>query len=104
MYAVIETGGKQYRVAAGDVIEVEKLRHDEGAEVEINRVLMVASDQGVTVGAPVVEGVTVRATVAEHFRGPKIVVFKMKPKKRYRRKAGHRQSLTRLKIEAIEVA
>jgi large subunit ribosomal protein L21 len=104
VYAVIESGGKQFRVAAGDVIEVEKLKHDQGSEVHIDRVLLVSSEQGVTVGAPLVEGARVRATVAEHFRGPKIVVFKMKPKKRYRRKMGHRQSLTRLKIEAIEVA
>lgn len=103
MYAVIETGGKQYRVAAGDVIEVEKLNHDAGAQIEIDRVLMVAGEQGVTIGTPIVAGAKVRATVADHFRGPKLVIFKFKPKKRYRRKTGHRQSLTRLKIESIEV-
>lgn len=104
MYAVIETGGKQYRVAAGDTIEVERLRVEKGDKVEIDRVLMVAGDTGISIGAPVVDGAKVVATVAEHLRGPKIVVFKMKAKKRYRRKTGHRQELTRLKIDAIETA
>jgi large subunit ribosomal protein L21 len=102
VYAVIETGGKQYRVAAGDMIEVERLPADKGEQVKIDRVLMVAGDTGIEIGAPVVDGATVLATVAEHLRGPKIVVFKMKAKKRYRRKTGHRQELTRLKIDAIE--
>jgi large subunit ribosomal protein L21 len=104
VYAVIETGGKQYRVAAGDVIEVERLPDDAGAQIEIDRVLMVAGDEGISIGAPVVDGARVTATVAEHFRGPKIIVFKMKPKKRYRRKMGHRQEMTRLKIDAITTA
>jgi large subunit ribosomal protein L21 len=102
VYAVIETGGKQYRVAAGDMIEVERLPADKGEQVKIDRVLMVAGDTGIEIGAPVVDGATVLATVSEHLRGPKIVVFKMKAKKRYRRKTGHRQELTRLKIDAIE--
>jgi large subunit ribosomal protein L21 len=104
VYAVIETGGKQYRVAAGDVIEVERLPDDAGAQIEIDQVLMVAGDEGISIGAPVVDGARVTATVAEHFRGPKIIVFKMKPKKRYRRKMGHRQEMTRLKIDAITTA
>lgn len=104
MYAVIETGGKQYRVAEGDTIEVERVPADEGATVEIDRVLMVAGDTGITIGAPVVDGASVVATVSEHLRGPKITVFKMKAKKRYRRKTGHRQELTRLKIDAIKTA
>jgi large subunit ribosomal protein L21 len=104
VYAVIETGGKQYRVAAGDTIEVERLPAEAGSQVEIDRVLMVAGDEGVTIGAPVVSGAAVLATVTEHLRGPKIVVFKMKPKKRYRRKTGHRQELTRLKIDSIRTA
>jgi large subunit ribosomal protein L21 len=104
VYAVIETGGKQYRVAAGDVIEVERLPAEAGEQVEIDRVLMVAGDEGISIGAPVVDGAKVVATVSEHLRGPKITVFKMKAKKRYRRKTGHRQELTRLKIDAIQTA
>jgi large subunit ribosomal protein L21 len=104
VYAVIETGGKQYRVAAGDIIEVERLPAEAGAQVEIERVLMVAGDEGISIGSPVVDGAKVVATVSEHFRGPKITVFKMKAKKRYRRKSGHRQELTRLKIDAIQTA
>lgn len=102
MYAVIESGGRHYRVAVGDTIDVEKVTADQGETVEIDRVIMVSGDDGVSIGKPLVEGATVTATVREHFRGPKIVVFKMKPKKRYRRKTGHRQSLTRLTINSID--
>jgi large subunit ribosomal protein L21 len=104
VYAVIETGGKQYRVAAGDTIDVERLPDEAGSQVEIERVLMVAGEEGITIGAPVVAGAAVVATITEHLRGPKIVVFKFKPKKRYRRKTGHRQELTRLKIDSIRTA
>jgi large subunit ribosomal protein L21 len=104
VYAVIETGGKQYRVAAGDSIEVERLPAEAGAQIEIDRVLMIAGDSGIAIGAPVVPGARVVATVAEHFRGPKITVFKFKAKKRYRRKTGHRQELTRLTIDDIRTA
>lgn len=103
MYAVIETGGRHYRVSVGDTISVEKVTAETGDQIEIDRVIMVSGDDGVSIGKPVVEGATVTATVREHFRGPKIVVFKMKPKKRYRRKTGHRQSLTRLTIDSIDV-
>jgi len=101
VYAVIETGGKQYRVAAGDIIDVERLAADAGSQVEIDRVLMIAGDQGINIGAPVVDGAKVVATIDAHFRGPKIVIFKFKPKKRYRRKTGHRQEMTRIKIDSI---
>ena len=104
MYAVIETGGKQYRVAAGDTIAVERLAAEAGTQVEIDRVLMVSGDAGVTIGVPVVDGAAVVATVTQHFRGPKIRVFKFKPKKRYRRTMGHRQEMTRLTIEEIRTA
>lgn len=103
MYAVIESGGKHYRVAVGDTIEVEKVAAETGDTVEIDRVIMVSGEQGVSIGTPVVEGAKVTATVSEHFRGPKLIIFKMKPKKRYRRKTGHRQSLTRLTINSIDV-
>ena len=100
MYAVIETGGKQYRVAEGDVIEVEKLPIEEGKEVEFDRVLMVAGESGVKVGTPVVEGSQVSATVQQHGRGKKIIVYKHK--KNYHKKQGHRQDFTRLRIDKIK--
>jgi large subunit ribosomal protein L21 len=104
VYAVIETGGKQYRVAAGDIIDVERLTAEAGAQVELDRVLMIAGDEGINIGAPIVDGAKVVATIDTHFRGPKIVIFKFKAKKRYRRKTGHRQEMTRLKIDSILTA
>lgn len=101
MYAVVETGGKQYRVAVGDKIEVERLEGEPGSEVTLDRVLMVAGDGDVRVGTPVVEGAKVVASVEEQFKAKKITVFKFKAKKRYRRKQGHRQQLTRLTIKEI---
>lgn len=100
-YAIIETGGKQYRVAVGDHISVERLATEAGNEITIERVLLVSGAGETRVGTPVVEGATVTATVDDHFRGKKLVVFKYKPKKRYRRKIGHRQSLTHLTITGI---
>lgn len=102
MYAVIESGGRHYRVAVGDTIDVEKVLAEKGTQIEIDRVVMVSGEAGVSIGKPVVEGAKVTATVSDHFRGPKLIVFKMKPKKRYRRKTGHRQSLTRLTIDSID--
>ncbi len=101
MYAVIESGGKQYQVSSGMVIDVEKLPVEPGKEVEIDRVLMVVDGEKVKIGRPFVEGARVRALVQEHFKGPKIIVFKYRPKKRYRRKKGHRQIYTRLLIKEI---
>lgn len=101
MYAVVNTGGKHYRVAVGDTLEVEKLPIDTGETVELDQVLMISSEAGVTIGRPTVEGAKVVARVTEQFRGPKLRIFKMKPKKRYRRTMGHRQSLTRIRIEEI---
>jgi large subunit ribosomal protein L21 len=100
-YAIIETGGKQYRVAVGDTLSVEKLPVEPGSGITFDRVLMVGGDGAAKVGTPLVAGATVQAEVAEQYRGPKIVVFKYKPKKRYRRRTGHRQSLTRVAITAI---
>lgn len=102
MYAIIETGGKQYKVEEGQIIEVEKVPFEVGEKVELDKVLLVA-DNGVKVGRPMVEGAKVLATVVEHGRGEKVIVFKFKPKKRYRRKLGHRQPYTRLRIEKIVV-
>ena len=100
-YAVIETGGKQYRVAVGDTLSIEKLAVEPGTGITFDRVLMVGGDGSTTVGTPLVAGATVQAQVEQQYRGPKIVVFKYKPKKRYRRRTGHRQSLTRVAITAI---
>src|SRR5437762_3431217 len=96
VYAIVQTGGHQYKVAPGDTIEVEKLDAEPGANVELGEVLMVIGDDGVQVGAPLVDGAKVLARVVAQGRGNKLVVFKFKPKKRYRRKTGHRQSITRL--------
>lgn len=101
-YAIIETGGKQYRVAVGDTLAVEKLPVDAGTDITFDRVLLVSGDGSTRVGVPLVPGATVRGRVEAQFRGEKIVVFKYKPKKRYRRRTGHRQSLTRVEITAIE--
>ena len=101
MYAIIETGGKQYRVQEGDKIVVEKLAVEEGQEVAFERVLTVVKDGEVLVGAPVVAGAKVVAKVVEHGKGKKILVFKYKPKIDYRRKAGHRQQYTRLLVQSI---
>ena len=103
MYAVVKAGGKQYGVAAGDELQVERVEMEPGDEVEFSDVLMVADGDDVRVGAPTVEGAVVRATVVSQERGPKIRIFKFKAKKRYRRRAGHRQHLTRLRIEEITV-
>jgi len=101
-YAVIETGGKQYRVKVGDRIAVEHLDAAPGSDLNLDRVLLVAGDGSTRVGTPVVEGVTVTARVDDHFRGEKIIVFKFKAKKRYRRRTGHRQNQTHLTITGIE--
>ncbi len=98
MYAVIQTGGKQYRVANGDVITVEKLEGDAGATLAIEPVLMVNDGKASQVGAPVVEGASVTAEVVEQTRGKKIIVFKKKRRQGYRRTMGHRQELTVLRV------
>ncbi len=102
-YAVIKTGGKQYTVSAGQIVEVEKLDVEPGSEIELSEVLMVSDEGAVKTGKPLVEGAKVTARVLAQDRDKKIVVFKYKPKKRYRRKTGHRQSITRLAIKEISV-
>ena len=101
MYAVIETGGKQYKVSEGDVIFIEKLEAAEGDAVTFDKVLAVADGENVKVGAPAVEGATVTAKVEKQGKAKKIYVFKMKRKKNYRRKKGHRQPFTKVTIEKI---
>lgn len=102
MQAVIRTGGKQYSVSAGDVIEVEKLAGEPGDEIELNEVLMVSPDKGdAQVGTPVIEGAVVKAKIIGEKKGKKIVVFKFKRRKDYRNKNGHRQRYTTLEITDI---
>ncbi|HUS15955.1 MAG TPA: 50S ribosomal protein L21 [Chloroflexia bacterium] len=103
MYAIVRTGGHQYKVAVGDQLNVEKLDVAAGEQVELTEVLMVGGEDTVQVGNPLVPGARVIARVVDQHRGPKIIVFKFKAKKRYRRKMGHRQSLTRLAITEITV-
>ena len=100
-YAIVQTGGKQYRVQQGDTIRVESLPGDDGDEVELTEVLMVSEDGSVTVGTPAVPGAQVTAEVVGSGRGKKIIIYKQKPKTRYRRKKGHRQDFTRLAIRQI---
>ena len=100
-YAIIVTGGKQYRVAVGDTIIVEKLDGDAGDEVTFDKVLMIGGEGAAKVGAPYVDGASVTASLDGQGKGDKIVVFKYKPKKRYRRRIGHRQFQTELTITAI---
>lgn len=101
MYAVIKTGGKQYRVAPDDIIQIEKIAGDVGQQIEFSEVLMVGGDGESTIGTPIVEGARVAAEVLEQGRGGKIIVFKKKRRKNYRRKRGHRQELTTVRILEI---
>lgn len=100
MYAVIETGGKQYKVQQGDVVFIEKLNVEDGATVTFDKVLVVGSDD-LKVGAPYVEGATVTATALKQGKAKKIIVYKYKPKKGYHKKQGHRQPYTKVEITAI---
>ena len=101
MYALVRTGGKQYRVAEDDTILVERIAADEGAEVILDDVVMLGDNDKVTIGTPRVEGAAVRATIVSQTRGPKIIIFRRKRRKNHRRIQGHRQDLTLLKINAI---
>jgi len=101
MYAVIETGGKQYQVAAGDQLEIEHVEAEEGSSVTFDRVLLVNSDGSVRLGKPTVESASVVADVVSHKRGPKVTTFKMKRRKGYHLTKGHRQDITVVKIKEI---
>ena len=101
MYAVVKTGGKQYKVAPGEKLKVEQIPADVGAEVILDEVLMVGDGEAVRVGQPTVAGATVKATVVAHGRGEKIRIFKMRRRKHYQKHQGHRQGYTELRIEAI---
>ncbi len=100
-YAIVESGGKQYRVAEGDIVEVDRLPVNPGERVTLDRVLLLAEGERYQVGTPLVEGIVARATVVDHVRGEKVLAFRYRPKKRIRVRRGHRQSYTRLKIESI---
>lgn len=101
MYAVIATGGKQYRVMVGDTLDVEKLSADDSGAVQLRPVLFVGDDGAVTSGADDLAGITVKATVVDQVKGPKLTVFKYKNKTGYRNRNGHRQPLTRIRVDEI---
>jgi len=103
MYAIVESGGKQYKAVPGTTIEVDRLQVEEGTQFDLDQVLLVSDGEEVKVGAPTVDGAMVKTTVVEHFKGRKIIVFKYKTRERYRRKQGHRQQYTRLQIDEISV-
>jgi large subunit ribosomal protein L21 len=100
-YAVIKTGGKQYRVSADDVITIEKLEGADGSVIEFTEVLMIGGDAGVKIGAPMIAGAKVTAELVKQTRGPKVITFKKRRRKNSRRKRGHRQDLTTVKITGI---
>ncbi len=100
-YAIFESGGKQYRAVEGGRVEVDRLPVEAGQSLDIERVLLMVDGDNVLVGKPVVSGIQVKATVLEHVKGPKVVTFKYRPKKRYRVKGGHRQQYTVLRIDQV---
>ena len=102
-YAIVESGGKQYRAVEGSTIEVDKLDAEIGQDMNLGSVLLLVDGDEISVGSPLVGKAHVSATVVEHVKGPKIVVFRYRPKKRYRVKTGHRQQYTRLLVNSIEV-
>ena len=100
-YAIVEDGGKQYKAIEGEYIELDRYPSEVGEQIDIERVLLIVDGEKTLIGAPAIPGARVEATVADHVKGPKVVVFKYKPKKRYRVKTGHRQQYTRLRIDTI---
>lgn len=103
MYAIIRTGGKQFRVAPGDTLKVPSISADVGETITIDDVLMGADDGDLKVGAPLVDGASVKAEIVAHGRGEKIIVFKWKRRKNYRRKQGHRQGYTEIRVDSIDL-
>ena len=101
MFAVIKTGGKQYRVAPGQIIRIEKIEADKGASVSFSEVLLIGKDDGIQIGRPALSSATVKGEVLGQIRGPKLIVVKKKRRKGYRKKTGHRQSLTVIRIKEI---
>ena len=103
MYAIVESGGKQYKAVPGATVDVDRLQIEAGTQIDMDQVLLVADDEEIKVGTPLVKNAAVKATIIEHFKGKKILVFKYKSSERYRRKQGHRQQYTRLHIDEISV-
>ncbi len=103
MFAVVKTGGKQYKVRVGETLDVEKLAVDEGAQVRLDEVLLASNDGAVTFGRPMIDGAVVTARVVSQHKGPKLIIFKYKSKSRYRRRTGHRQRLTQLLVQTIDI-
>ncbi|MBE9608428.1 50S ribosomal protein L21 [Chitinilyticum piscinae] len=101
MYAVVKTGGKQYKVAVGEKLKVEQIAADIDSQIELNEVLMVADGDAVVIGTPVVAGAAIKATVVSHGRGEKVRIFKMRRRKHYMKRQGHRQNYTEIRIDAI---
>jgi large subunit ribosomal protein L21 len=102
MYAVVRTGGKQFRVEPGEAVRVEKLEGSVGDSIELSEVLLVGAEDGAKIGTPLVAGAKVVGTITAQGRGPKLTIFKMKRRKGYRRKAGHRQAYTEIRVDKIE--
>jgi large subunit ribosomal protein L21 len=102
-YAIVQDGGKQYKALEGGTIEVDRFEAEVGDQVDLENVLLISDGENTTVGNPMVQGAKVQATVVGQVKGPKVIVFKYKPKKRYRVKTGHRQKYTRLQIDSIEM-
>ena len=103
MYAIVESGGKQYKAVEGTTVEVDLLPAEIGEQIDLNQVLLFVDGDEVKVGAPGVDGAIVKTTVVSHIKGPKIIIFKYRPKKRIRVKTGHRQQYTRLMVNSIEL-
>jgi large subunit ribosomal protein L21 len=102
-YAIVECGGKQYKAVEGSTIDVDLLAEEPGSEFSLEQILLLVDGENISVGTPSVKTATVKVTIMEHIKGPKLVIFKYRPKKRIRVKTGHRQQYTRLKIESISV-
>ena len=103
MYAIVESGGRQYRAEVGHTFSVEKLPYEVGEQIEMDNVLLVAENGDINIGRPYLEGASVKATIVEQYKGKKIFVWKYRPRKRYRRRQGHRQQYTRLRIDEINL-
>ena len=103
MYAVIKTGGKQYRVSSGEKVKVEQLAADVGSQITIDQVLMVADGDKISIGKPLVEGAKVQATVVNHGRGDKVRIFKLRRRKHFKKQQGHRQNYTEIQVDQISV-
>ena len=103
MYAIVNTGGKQYKIQQGDILRVEKIPGEVGSSVSFDKVLMFSDGENVSIGRPVLDNVSVKGHIIEQGKAKKIIVFKYKRRKRYRRKQGHRQQYTAIKIDSIEV-